>query len=99
MGTEWDSFWSSTAHMNFSICNGRRMSPLNDVLPLEAGLTLIVDHSGRIAKRPTIKDVVANRHVPAYEVVDRIPNSPTGWSWEGEKTIFSEMVVPIHVDI
>lgn len=29
----------------------------------EAGLTLIVDHSGRIAKRPTIKDVVANRHV------------------------------------
>lgn len=41
------------------------MSTLNDVLPLEVGLTLLVDHSGRIAKRPTIKDVVANRHVPS----------------------------------
>ena len=55
----------STTHVDLSICKGRWMSTLNDVLPLEVGLTLLVDHSGRIAKRPTIKDVVANRHVPS----------------------------------
>ena len=31
------------------------------------GLTFTIDHSGRVAKRPTIKDLVANRHAPAQE--------------------------------
>jgi hypothetical protein len=37
------------------------------LLPFQVGLTFTIDHSGRVAKRPTIKDVVANRHAPLQE--------------------------------
>ena len=30
----------------------------------QAGLSLLVDHSGRICKRPTIKDLTSNKTVP-----------------------------------
>lgn len=31
--------------------------------PMKVGLSIIVDHSGRISKRPTVKDLVANKEV------------------------------------
>lgn len=36
------------------------------MIPLQVGMTFVVDHSGRIRKRPTIKDVIANEHVSCH---------------------------------
>ena len=40
---------------------------ITGLLPFQVGLTFTIDHSGRVAKRPTIKDIVANRHAPLQE--------------------------------
>lgn len=75
--------WDSHQHQK-NCCFRFSIHPIYGSIP-EAGMSLIIDHSGRIAKRPTIKDLCANKAVTLQQTLLHKRANMFSWKYHQKK--------------